>query len=36
MNKSEETELRFAVFIILIADQGKEEKTNPNQQSQRP
>lgn len=34
--QSDKTELRFAVFITLTADQGKEEKTNPNQESQRP
>lgn len=36
MNKSEETDLRFAVFITFTAEQGEEEKTNPNQKSQRP
>lgn len=34
MNKSEETDLRFAVFITLIADQAKEEKKNLNQETQ--
>lgn len=33
MNKSEETDLRFAVLITLTVEQGKEEKTN--QKSQR-
>jgi len=36
MNQTEEPDLKFAVFISLTAEQGKEKKHSPKQKSQRP